>query len=205
MVHADDDIPLETPIPCTLYTYADGGYVHAQSFTIVVGEITAVDPIPDGPRTPPDYYAYDDVDVHYPPHPTYNWIEIAGTGTNLSLGDDQTSTINIPTGFGPFSFYGTSYTQLGICSNGFVMPGTGTATAYSNEPLPTTTFGGPAICLSWDDLYPPVGGGVWWMYDSALHAFVVEYDSVAYYSPQTTTDKFEILYLRHDGALADRR
>jgi hypothetical protein len=194
VVEADASIPLETPIACTLYAYADGGYVSGpQAITVVVGQIMAVDPIPDGPRTPALYYAYDDVDAHYPPHPAYNWIELRGRGTTLSLSDDQTVQITIPTAFGPFRFYGTSYTQLSVCGNGFVMPGTSTATAYSNAGLPSTLFSGPAICLNWDDLYPPTGGGVKWMRDTASHALVVEWDSVAYYSPQTTMDKFELV------------
>ena len=101
--------------------------------------------------------------------------------------------ITIPPAFGPFRFYGTSYTQLSVCSNGFVMPGSYTTTAYSNAGLPSTTLGAPAICLNWDDLYPTVGGGVKWMHDTLNHALVVEYDSVAYYSPQTTMDKFELV------------
>jgi hypothetical protein len=101
--------------------------------------------------------------------------------------------ISIPTAFGPFRYYGTSYTQLSVCSNGFVMPGSFMATAYSNEGLPSATLAAPAICMSWDDLYPPVGGGVKWMYDTLSHALVVEYDSVAYYSPQSTMDKFELV------------
>ena len=47
-------------MPCTLYYYADGGYVRSEPFTIIVGELRATDPIPDGPRTPALYYAYDD-------------------------------------------------------------------------------------------------------------------------------------------------
>ena len=192
MVTAGGSIPMETPIACTLYAYADGGYVSApQVFTIIVGEIRAVDPIPDGPRTPAQYYAYDDGDAGYPARPTYNWIELRGRG--ISLSDDQTVPITIPTAFGPFRYYGTSYTQLSVCSNGFVMPGSYTTTAYSNAGLPSTTLGAPAICLNWDDLYPTVGGGVRWMHDTANHALVVEWDSVAYYSPQTTFDKNEIV------------
>jgi len=194
VVEADASIPLETPIACTLYAYADGGYVSGpQVFTIVVGQIMAVDPIPDGPRTPALYYAYDDVDVRYPPHPTYNWIELRGRGTTISLSDDQTTPITIPSAFGPFRFYGTSYTQLSVGSNGFVIPGSSSVTTWTNTALPATTFGGPAICLNWDDLYPPTGGGVKWMHDTLNHALVIEYDSVAYYSPQTTMDKFELV------------
>jgi len=194
VVKADASMPIETPVACTLHAYADGGYASApQVFTIVVGQLRTLDPVPDGPRTPPKYYAYDDRDVGYPAHPTYNWIELRGRGTTLSLGDDQTVRITIPSEFGPFHFYGTNYTQLSVCSNGFVMPGTSTSVFCDNTALPTAMFNGPAICLNWDDLYPPAGGGVKWMYDTLNHALVVEYDSVAYRSQLTTCDKFEVV------------
>jgi hypothetical protein len=192
-IYAGASIPMETPVPCTLYLYADGGYTHTQTFAIVVGEIRSVDPIPDGPRSPALYYAYDDVDVNYPPRPTYNWIEINTRGTRLTLSDDQTVTVTVPTGFGPLRYYGSNYTQLSICGNGFVMPGSYSSSAWTNYPLPTTNLAAPALCAAWDDLYPPTGNGVWWMHDAASHALVVEWDSVAYYSPRTTFDKFEIV------------
>jgi len=113
----------------------------------------------------------------------------------LTLSDDQTATISLPPAFGPFRYYGTPYTQLSICSNGFVMPGSATYTAYTNAALPYPSIPAPMLAACWDDLYPPVGGGVWYFHDTANHAFVVEYDSVAYYSPQTQLDKFEfVLY-----------
>lgn len=195
LVDASASIPMETQIPCTLYTYADGGYVSPpQVFEIIVGEIRAVDPIPDGPRMPPLYYAYDNVDVAYPAHPTYNWIELRGRGTRLSLSDDQTVQITIPSAFGPLRYYGQDYTQLSICSNGFVALGYSTATSYTNYPLPSSNVPAPAVFVNWDDIYPPVGGGVWWMHDTAAHALVVEWDSVAYYSPQTVFDKYQIVF-----------
>jgi len=194
VVRPDASIPIETPVTCTLYAYADGGYASApQVFTIVVGPLRLTDPIPDGPRTPPKYYAYDDADVGYPAHPAYNWIELRGRGTTLSLTDDNTVQITIPSAFGPFRFYGTSYTQLSVCSNGFVMPGVGTCIFGNNTALPSTMFEGPAICLNWDDLLPAMGGGVKWMHDTLNHALVVEYDSVAYFCAQPTCDKFELV------------
>lgn len=54
-----------------------------------------------------------------------------------------------------------------------------------------------------DDLYPPVGGGVWWFHDTTNHVFIVEWDSVAYYSPQTQWDKFEIMFYDTTLATAD--
>jgi len=48
-----------------------------------------------------------------------------------------------------------------------------------------------AIC--WDDLYPPTGNGVWYYYDTLGHRFIVEFDSVHYYSPAEQWDKHEIV------------
>jgi subtilisin family serine protease len=191
-VHADATIPREFMIQCTLRISANG-YSATRPYQIPCGVLTILDPIPDGPRTPALYYAYDDVDSFYVEHPDYNWIELRGRGTRLTLDDDQTVQVSLPVGFGPFKYYGTDYTQVSVCGNGFIMPGSFSLTTWTNEELPTTNMAAPMICGSWDDLYPPTGGGVWWFRDTLNHAFVVEWDSVAYYSPQTTFDKFEIV------------
>ncbi len=198
-VQADAGIMPETGIPCTLCVTADPGYSTKLSFTLVVGEIRTSDPIPDN-ASPATYWAYDDVDSGYVEHPVFNWVELRGRGTLLTLSDDQTAAITLPTEFGPIKYYGQRYTSLSICSNGFVMPGTFTATNYNNESLPASGLAAPAVCLNWDDLYPPVGGGVLWYHDVPNHALVVEYDSVAYYSPQTLTDKYEVMF--YDTTLA---
>ncbi|MBM3315320.1 hypothetical protein FJY71_05705, partial [candidate division WOR-3 bacterium] len=184
-------MPMETEIPCTLFVSAQGGYSTTVPFTVVVGAIRAVDPIPDGPRTPPLYWAYDDVDTYYPEHPDFEWVEIRDRGTRLSLSDDQTVTISLPTGFGPWVYYGQSYSQLSICSNGWVAPGQTSTTTYNNTALPNSGMP-PAIFVNWDDLYPPAGNGVWYYHDAANHRFIIEYDSVRYYSG-TNYDKNEVI------------
>jgi len=167
-------------------------YLDSIMFTIVVGELRAVDPIPDGPRTPPRYWAYDDVDSGYAERPTYDWVEINGVGTRLTLSDDQTQVVSLPSGFGPWRYYGQSYTQVSICSNGWISPGSTASTVYQNASLPDGTQ--PAnLCLLWDDLYPPSGNGVWYYHDAANHRFVVEFDSVRKYSPTTSYVKGEFV------------
>ncbi len=49
------------------------------------------------------------------------------------------------------------------------------------------------ICPNWDDLYPPYGNGIWYLYEPDSHRFVIEWDSVHYFSPNTQWDKFEII------------
>ncbi len=156
----------------------------------MVGEFRQCDPIPDGPRQPPLYWAYDDVDSLYRQRPRFNWIEINGIGTRLQLADDQTVQIDLPTGF-VWQYYGQQYTQLSICSNGWVAPGYTTNASYNNTSLPSSGMP-PFVGLCWDDLYPPVGNGVWYYHDAANHRFIIEYDSVRYYSG-TIQDKFQLI------------
>jgi hypothetical protein len=201
-VTADASIPMETPIPCTLDIYADAGYVGREVFTVVVGEIRTVDPIPDGPRQPALYWAYDDVDSGYTECPEFSWIETRGRGTQVTLLDDQTVVVSLPTGFGA-RYYGQNYTQLSICSNGWVAFGSTTSSSYTNAALPSTSVPAPTLFINWDDIYPPTGGGVWYFHDTANHCFVVEWDSVAYYNPRTTFDKYEIIIYDTTVASAD--
>jgi len=192
-VYAQPSCPRGYPVTMKL-KIAGTGYSDSLQFTLVVGEPLTTDPTPDGPRLPPLYYAFDNTDSAYPQHPSYNWVEIHGLGTQLSLSDDQTITLSLPSSFGHWYYYSASYTQLSVCGNGFIAPGSTPYSYWSNTGLPDATVPG-LVCLNWDDLYPPTGGGVWYYHDSANHRFIVEYDSVAYYSPRTTFDKFEfILY-----------
>lgn len=199
-------IPPETNIPCTLYITADSGYNTIRNFVIMVGGITAEDPIPDGPREPALYYAYDNVDTFYTEHPTYQWVEIKTSGTRLTMSDDQTYTITLPSAFGPWKFYNQRFTQLSICSNGWVAPGSQTATAYSNQHIPDPTITNPhgMICADWDDMVPNNSGvgGVYYYHDVANHRFIVEYDSVPYYGASSVMEKFEVVI--YDTTMAAR-
>jgi len=196
-VRADGSIPPETPIPCTLHLYADGGYAASECFNIIVGEIRSVDPIPDGPRLPSLYYAYDDSDLGYEAHPTYNWVEVNGLGTRVSFPqNDDVVQISIPTAFGPLKFYGQRYTQMTISADGWIACGNYTSTNYTNTPLPSSSAPRATTFLNWDDLYPESEGTgyVYYYHDAANHRFIVEYDSVAYYHSMSTCDKFEAIY-----------
>lgn len=189
-VRADFSIPREAKVPCTLYARA-GTQNWVCEFQIEVGIIRSTDPIPDGPRTPPCYYAYDVTDTLYDEAPVFSWVEIRGIGTRLSLSDDQTEVLNLPAGFGPWRYYGQSYSQISVCSNGWIAPGSTSYSGYSNTTLPNSSA--PAmVCASWDDYDPRYGGGVWWYHDTLNRRFVVEYDSVNYVSSDAW-DKFQLI------------
>jgi len=194
-VLANNNIPQQTAIPCTLFITADGGYTLTRGFSLVIGEVRSVDPIPDGPRTPSLFWAYDNSDMMYSNCPTYEWVEISGLGTQLNFSqNDDVLLVTLPAAFGPVKFYGSRYTNLSVSADGFVVFGNNLTERYHNFPIPTdslTAF----IALNWDDLYPNYSGSgyVYHYHDVANHRFIIEYDSVPYYSSTNIMDKFELI------------
>ncbi len=189
-IMADPQTPREYNAQMKLYLTGTG-YSDSIQFVITVGELRVVDPIPDNSQ-PPLYWAYDEVDTLYTEHPEFEWVEIRNLGTRLSLSDDQTVQINLPSAFGPFVFYGQSYNQISICSNGWIAPGYTTQTTYLNTELPNNDMP-PLLAANWDDLYPPTGNSVWYYHDTANHRFIIEWDSVHYSDPRNQWDKFQII------------
>lgn len=194
---AAPETPREHQAEMRLYL-SGNGYSDSISFIVTVGELRVVDPIPDN-ANPVIYWAYDEIDTLYAEHPEFNWVEIRNLGTRLTLSDDQTVQINLPPSFGPFVFYGQPYTQISVCSNGWLAPGYTTSTSYQNTSLPNSSMP-PLLAANWDDLYPPSGNGVWYYHDSVNHRFIVEWDSVRYWSPNTIWEKFQIIL--YDTTLA---
>ena len=81
--------------------------------------------------------------------------------TNLvTLGDDQMST-SFPIGFS-FNFYGNTYTQFEISSNGFITfdLAQNLSGCCQGQLLPDVTAPNNVIAGVWDDLYPPGNGTV---------------------------------------------
>jgi hypothetical protein len=165
------------------------------TFSFQIGEYLASDPVPDGPRTPALYWAYDDIDTLYPEHPTYDWVEIRSQGTRIPYpGNDDVFAVNLPSAFGPFKFYGQRHTQVSVSADGWIAAGNYTTPNYSNTALPSTSAPRATIFANWDDLNPDYqsSGYVYWFHDTANHRFIVEYDSVKYYNG-TNRDKFEVI------------
>jgi len=79
-----------------------------------------------------------------------------GTSGNLTVDDRYSSVVNI--GF-PFSFFGTTYNQLVLSTNGYLSFNTALANAYSHwstapGDLPNTGYDGAIIMGPYHDLYP---------------------------------------------------
>lgn len=166
------------------------------TFSIQIGQFLTTDPIPDGPREPALYWAYDNTDTTYSFHPNYEWVEINSIGTRLSYAhNDQVKLVDLPASFGPLRYYSNRYTQISISADGWIGAGFDTTRYYQNTSIPSTDGPGGFVALNFDDLYPnnSGSGGIYYYHDEAQHRFIIEYDSVPYYNPNTVADKFELI------------
>jgi hypothetical protein len=188
-------------IPCTLHLAARS-YQTTIVLELKVGVLGSSDPIPDGPRLPPQYWAYDDTDTAYAEHPVFEWLEVRNRGVHLPRPyRDSTCTISLPAEFGPFVYYDQVYRQLSACTDGFLAPGVTSFAGRENARLPTNAA--PAMLApNWDALATILGGGIWCYYDTTGRRFIVEWDSVHYRTPSNVFDKFEVVI--YDTSRASR-
>jgi subtilisin family serine protease len=117
----------------------------------------------------PDAFGYNWTDSDSPGGPAFNWIDIAGLGTSVTLTDDSNQgPFNL--GF-DFPFYGVDYTTFRIGSNGFVSF-LSSATSNANSALPSAGAPLATAALFWDDLLP-TGGTCHYYYDGTR--MIVQY------------------------------
>ncbi len=117
---------------------------------------------------------------------TYSWVSTS-TATGIT-GDDQSKQFALPF---TFNFYGTNYTSVYVCSNGF-LSFTSNSTAYSPASIPNTAAPNALIAPFWRDLNPSGGGTI--TYYSGSDKFVVTWNAVKNYSNSNTQTFQVILY-----------
>jgi len=193
-------------IPMQLYLYNSSGFTQTVDFTITIGQTTVTDPLGQDAY---GYFIFDQGDVAYESCPAYSWIPLApaegGTGTLLALTDpgstydegDQTGCVSITTVTLPFSFsfYGRSYTQASISSNGFISFGSTLDSDWRNWRLPGPGGPNPMLAVFWDDLQMDSNSGVYTYYNSTGHYYVVQWYNVLSGFDSTSRENFEaILY-----------
>ncbi|MCK9995017.1 MAG: S8 family serine peptidase [Candidatus Krumholzibacteria bacterium] len=148
----------------------------------------------------PDIYGYRWIDSDEPGGPTYSFTDISATGAPVFSGTaDDTNEGPFPIGFN-FSFYGNTFTEFNVCSNGWVSF-TSTSTSYSNQELPNSGSSVPENLLApfWDDLRidTSTGANVFYEYDGSR--LIIQFHRVpAYYT--TGEHTFQVI-LYPDGTI----
>jgi len=140
-----------------------------------------------------DNYGYTWIDSDQPHGPSFEWVDITGVGTPVSLGDDSyVGPIDI--GF-DFAFYGDNYAGLYICSNGLITFGAGSA-AYTNTEIPNSDPPNNFIAPWWDDLRPNAGGSVYYYSDTDNYRFIVSFVGIPRYQ-YSSSATFQVIL--HDN------
>ena len=135
----------------------------------------------------------------------YNFVDVSATGTPLDLSDDGAAPITMPFAF---PFYGSSSTNLCIGNNGGLLFDVASCSSfpYTNQALPTTSLGNPAILPYWDDMLP--NGTIYYaaVGTTPNRQFVVEYkDKFSYGDSGDPTGQsgatFEVILNEADGSI----
>jgi len=128
----------------------------------------------------PDTFGYSWIDSDDPAGPSFNWVEIAATGTPVftATGDDRNFG-PFPIGF-DFEFYGNTFSDFRVCSNGWVSF-TSSSTDLSNGSLPGTADPENLLAAFHDDLVVDLSlnGNVY--YEVVDGKLVIQYDGVKRY------------------------
>ncbi len=166
--------------PMQLVITDANGFRDSVDFVLVIGTQTATSP------TGPDaygYYAFDNTESQ-PPNSgsTYEWIEICpslgGSGTSMNFTDvaedgDLSAARTLPFNF---VFYGQTFSEITICSNGWIAFGNYAIDDFRNYRMGSPLGPPNQVAAYWDDLV--VSGSsnnVYYWYNSTDHYYVVEW------------------------------
>ncbi|MBT7310963.1 S8 family serine peptidase, partial [bacterium] len=142
----------------------------------------------------PDGFGYTWIDSDEAGGPAYNWFDISGLGNTTGSNDDAT--------YGPFdlgfnmSFYGNTFNQVNVCTNGF-LSFTSLDAPYTNQEIPSSGAPVNMIAPFWDDLNPNSGGQIYYYADN--NRFIVQYQDVPHY-PSGNPETFQVI-LNSDGSI----
>lgn len=177
-----------------LQLHNSNGFMQDLSFDKKIGLPT------DDDFTGPDdygYVCYGPGDEDYVP---YNWIEIdpvqGGAGTIISISDTDTNgggayqTISLPF---QFRFYGKSYSQLTVCSNGFIMPGAQGSIEWMNWQIPGPMVPRPIIAPFWDDLLTDASSRILYKFDPDLNAQIIQWHNLKNRFMPSLRETFQVI------------
>lgn len=152
-------------------------------FMLVISLMLVTVPIAGADSGGPDSYGYTYEDSDEPGGPTYNWVEISGTGSTGPGFDDSYVTAWV--GF-DFSLYGNTSNVIVISSNGYLtFPYSGFVGGEHNggNCIPSSLIYYPDLFIApfWDDLDPEyIGGTIYYETRGTApnRQFIVEWDGI---------------------------
>jgi hypothetical protein len=190
-------------------------YSRSNFVNLTVGQVQSTDPL--GPN-PYGYYIYDSSDIGYDLAPIYDWIEIdtqyGGNGQDLNLvdgGDGNNATnssaiVELPF---DFNFYGDTYSEITVSTNGWIALGRSELLSFRNYPIPGAGGPSPMIAAFWDDLKTSSGGDIFYKAfpdgctGDACEYVVIEWSDMRTWDNNSDEDFQVILYNGSDTPTGD--
>jgi len=123
--------------------------------------------------------------------PTFNRPVYAPATVATTLADDNFEQANL--GFA-FEFYGGAHASVFISANGYLTFNNGSTASINADLATQTVVTDPGIFPFFDDLYPGSGGEIRYgtFGPAGSRVFVVEYDDVLRFGPETSGGTFQI-------------
>jgi hypothetical protein len=152
----------------------------------------------------PDTYGYRylDSDTTGPGAPVYSWVSIKDIGTRVNgLGDD-TIVGPFPIGF-RFPYYWYAADSVMVGSNGYITFGDATKSQQPFKSVPSTQKPNDQLAALLSDLDPTdttsPNGSIWYWSNNS-DSFIVEYDSIAFWSAGGN-NTFQIILTKADSSI----
>ncbi len=129
-------------------------------------------------------------------------------GTPITLSDDAVSSVQ-SIGFS-FCFFGNTYTQFYISSNGWIGFSAGQPTTFTSAVIPSTVFNVPKNCIMgpWQDWHPGIGVGPYIRYQVLGSApnrrLVVSWNNCPMFSCTSTLGTFQIVIFETSNIIESR-
>jgi len=144
-------------------------------------------------------YSFLDSDTTAPNAPTFNWVSIYNRGTRITgLGDDNVKG-PIPIGFN-FTYYWKQPNTVYVGSDGYVSFGDNFLSASPFQSLPSCQRPNNIIAPIMADLDFSVGTPSCWYWTNAADSFIIEYDSVQFWSTGGLLS-FQIIFCQSDSSI----
>ena len=157
-----------------------------------VGEVSSDDPI--GPDNY-GYYCFDNTDLTYADHPTYEWIDIDTQNWDyVQLEDDDVGVISLPF---RITYYGHNYRELTVCDNGFAALGNTWWNAFDNTNIPAPQNARAMLAPFWDDIVQ-YNLRIYYHLDEENGRFIVGWNNV-FDDEVSRYETFEIIFLDADA------
>jgi len=152
----------------------------------------------------PDLYGYEylDSDTTAPGAPTYNWVSIKGAGIEVTGLSDDTCLGPFPIGF-EFPYYWYRADSVNISSNGYFSFSDRAKYMQPFSPVPGPQGPNDQLAALLSDLDPRDSAsphGSVWYWSNGTDSFIVEYDSIAFWSTGGN-NTFQIILTKADSSI----